>query len=498
MRQDPLWSQTDDVITHFAEISRTFADCSVNTRFNQGERRTHVPDYRTCDRLADRGGSCSVFHDYTILSLVTTWGGATLQSCGSGCTQVVYRHADTPHELMGKHYPPYAAPQTFGYRVSDSSRISAASVSVAAAEPRRCGSRSISTPSSIRLRSMGIPTRIRARDVRLRESPRPYHGLDGQPEGRRLLHHRQRLHLSHHGSTGVVAGVARLHRDRHPVACAAGAGPRVVGQPPVRRHGQRPGGEWGLLPGQHHLPWCPGARRQRLLHRCRRARVPGIFCRRPSPARVRSAPRSMSPPTARASTAGRWRAGPTPRATSNARSTRATAPPIARRWNRIHSAASSSPSASTGRRTPTATAISMRRLGLRDPPVHSGARRRLSTMDCAGPVRCLGTECVSFPGEQSADFAKAVAACRPRRWRPPTCSATPVGTVWSSPANRGSANGRWAASSIAATRRAMPLRRLSDPGVRHHEARQRRHGPRQRQRRARRLGDPARSHRRDL
>ena len=35
---------------------------------------------------------------------------------------------------------------------------------------------------------------------------------------------------------------------------------------------------------------------------------------------------------------------------------------------------------------------------------------RLSTMDCAGPVRCLGTDCVSFPGEQSADFAKAVAA----------------------------------------------------------------------------------------
>ena len=36
MRQDPLWSQTDEVITNFAEISRTFADCSLSTTFTKG------------------------------------------------------------------------------------------------------------------------------------------------------------------------------------------------------------------------------------------------------------------------------------------------------------------------------------------------------------------------------------------------------------------------------------------------------------------------------
>ncbi len=133
MRQDPLWSQTDDTLANFAEIARTFADCSLETTFKHGERSVHVPKYRTCDRLADRGGFCSLFHDYTILSLVSAWGGATVQSCGSGCTQVVYVHADTPHEKMGKYYPAYAAPQTFGFTASDSSRVTAASVSVAPA-----------------------------------------------------------------------------------------------------------------------------------------------------------------------------------------------------------------------------------------------------------------------------------------------------------------------------------------------------------------------------
>jgi conjugal transfer mating pair stabilization protein TraN len=132
MRRDPLWSQTDDVVARFADIAKTFADCSVATSFTNTTRAAHVPDNRTCDRLEDRGGACSVLHDYSILSLVSVWGGATLQSCGSGCTQVVYRHGDTGHENMGRNYPAYLAAQTFGYAVSDSSRVSAASVSIQA------------------------------------------------------------------------------------------------------------------------------------------------------------------------------------------------------------------------------------------------------------------------------------------------------------------------------------------------------------------------------
>jgi len=135
MRLDPLWSQTDEVITNFAEISRTFADCALSTTFTTGERQAHVPEYRTCDRLEDHAGACSVFHDYTMIALVTAWGGATVQSCGSGCTQISYRQADTPHEDMGTNYPAYRAPQTFGYTVSDSSRITSASVAVAPRAP---------------------------------------------------------------------------------------------------------------------------------------------------------------------------------------------------------------------------------------------------------------------------------------------------------------------------------------------------------------------------
>jgi conjugal transfer mating pair stabilization protein TraN len=35
---------------------------------------------------------------------------------------------------------------------------------------------------------------------------------------------------------------------------------------------------------------------------------------------------------------------------------------------------------------------------------------RTSTMDCAGPVRCMGEDCLDAADEQSGDFAKAAAA----------------------------------------------------------------------------------------
>ena len=53
MRLDPLWSQTDDVLDNFEAIAETFAHCETLTTFTDSTRQTHVPDYRTCDRLAD-------------------------------------------------------------------------------------------------------------------------------------------------------------------------------------------------------------------------------------------------------------------------------------------------------------------------------------------------------------------------------------------------------------------------------------------------------------
>ena len=65
-RLDPLWSQTDEVLDDFEAIAKTFADCTTETTFTNTTRETHIADYRTCDRLVDRGGSCSWYHDYQL------------------------------------------------------------------------------------------------------------------------------------------------------------------------------------------------------------------------------------------------------------------------------------------------------------------------------------------------------------------------------------------------------------------------------------------------
>jgi hypothetical protein len=53
---------------------------------------------------------------------------------------------------------------------------------------------------------------------------------------------------------------------------------------------------------------------------------------------------------------------------------------------------------------------------------------RNRTLDCAGPVRCLGTDCAEFPEEQSADFAKAVGALQTVQMAVSDMQCTPGGS----------------------------------------------------------------------
>nr|WP_242467405.1 conjugal transfer protein TraN [Thiocapsa imhoffii] len=60
------------------------------------------------------------------------------------------------------------------------------------------------------------------------------------------------------------------------------------------------------------------------------------------------------------------------------------------------------------------------------------------TLDCAGPVRCLGTDCAEFPEEQSAGFAKAVGALQTVQMAVSDMQCTPGGScrVFSGSAHR--------------------------------------------------------------
>jgi conjugal transfer mating pair stabilization protein TraN len=85
MTNDPLWSQTDDVLDNFEDLAATFADCSIETTFTDGERQTHVPDIRTCERVADYSGACEILHAYTVQEILQNGSGGTLADCGNGC-----------------------------------------------------------------------------------------------------------------------------------------------------------------------------------------------------------------------------------------------------------------------------------------------------------------------------------------------------------------------------------------------------------------------------
>jgi conjugal transfer mating pair stabilization protein TraN len=53
-RADPLWAQTDAVLDDLGSLVAGFADCTTTTTFTTGERTVHVPDYRTCERLPEQ------------------------------------------------------------------------------------------------------------------------------------------------------------------------------------------------------------------------------------------------------------------------------------------------------------------------------------------------------------------------------------------------------------------------------------------------------------
>lgn len=85
MGHDPLWSQTDEVLDNVEQLAASFADCSIQSEFTEGERFTHVPDYRTCERVVDYSGACEIGYEYRIEEIFALGSGGTVASCGDGC-----------------------------------------------------------------------------------------------------------------------------------------------------------------------------------------------------------------------------------------------------------------------------------------------------------------------------------------------------------------------------------------------------------------------------
>lgn len=72
MRNDPVWVQTDNTLNNLATIAADFSECTATTTTTPGSIVTHVPDYRTCERVSQPPTSCSLQHDVTVQDYTLT------------------------------------------------------------------------------------------------------------------------------------------------------------------------------------------------------------------------------------------------------------------------------------------------------------------------------------------------------------------------------------------------------------------------------------------
>ncbi|WP_323697046.1 conjugal transfer protein TraN [Thiorhodovibrio litoralis] len=133
LRADPLWSQSDPLLSDMAGMTETFSDCSVESQFASGSRKAHLPEIETCQQV-QQGGSCLIRHAYRLPpaeTSVSVSGDAELTSCGNGCLEVVFafQGSDPEPSCPTCGFPP---PRTFGFAITEPERVERIGVSVSA------------------------------------------------------------------------------------------------------------------------------------------------------------------------------------------------------------------------------------------------------------------------------------------------------------------------------------------------------------------------------
>ncbi|WP_323705345.1 conjugal transfer mating pair stabilization protein TraN [Thiorhodovibrio frisius] len=135
LRQDALWSQSDTLLSDMAGMTETFTDCAVESQFATGTRTVHLPEIETC-QVVEQGGSCLIRHAYTLPpaeTSVSVSGEAALNSCGNGCLEVVFDVAGTDPEPSCPTCG-FPSPRTFDFAITDPGRVERIGVSLTAGD----------------------------------------------------------------------------------------------------------------------------------------------------------------------------------------------------------------------------------------------------------------------------------------------------------------------------------------------------------------------------
>ena len=89
MSDDSMFDTTNDILGNLEDIVAGLGDCSADTVLNEVTSKKHIPDYRTCNKVLDRSGTCTLKHHYSAGILEYVDGTSyNVDSCGQGCVDI--------------------------------------------------------------------------------------------------------------------------------------------------------------------------------------------------------------------------------------------------------------------------------------------------------------------------------------------------------------------------------------------------------------------------
>ena len=88
LKNDPLWTNSDNVIDNQEVFNKEFSDCKQITDTRKTTTTKHVSELKTCERVADKSGSFLLKHDYLAGVIKYVSGPTNIQTCGEGCVDI--------------------------------------------------------------------------------------------------------------------------------------------------------------------------------------------------------------------------------------------------------------------------------------------------------------------------------------------------------------------------------------------------------------------------
>lgn len=85
---DPMLKMSKDTYNNIDLIAGGFGDCSAESVIKDATLNTHVPKYERCQRVMDQSADCEVLHDYDASVVKHFDGPFNLKSCGPDCTEM--------------------------------------------------------------------------------------------------------------------------------------------------------------------------------------------------------------------------------------------------------------------------------------------------------------------------------------------------------------------------------------------------------------------------